>query len=117
MIGHLKTYQQDASQTKNENHISNYSDKDMALNKITSLDKLESSSRNKIEDTVIPQTKKRSNSSASLDDKITKEQQRKEIMIINNKLISENWSVSSMPAHGGSTTTILLDGDCIPRKN
>ena len=38
-------------------------------------------------------------------------------MIINNKLISDNRSVSSMSVHGGSTTTISPDGDCIPRKN
>ena len=39
VIGNLKTDQQETSQTKNENLISNDSDKDMALNKLTSLDK------------------------------------------------------------------------------
>ena len=38
-------------------------------------------------------------------------------MIRNNKLISDNRSVSSMSVHGGSTTTILPDGDLVSRKN
>ena len=38
VIGNLKTDQQEASQTKNEKPISNDSYKDMALNKLTSLD-------------------------------------------------------------------------------
>ena len=59
MIGHLKTNQQQASHTKNENPISNDSDKYMALNKLTSLDKSRSSSRTETEDTVIPETKTR----------------------------------------------------------
>ena len=78
----------------------------MALNKLTSLDKSMSYSRTETEDTVKPQNKTRSISSASLDDKYTKEQQPKELMIRNNKLISDNQSVSSMSVHGGSTTTI-----------
>ena len=45
VIGNLKTDQQEASQTKNENPISNDSDKDMKLNKLTSLDKSRSYSR------------------------------------------------------------------------
>ena len=49
----------------------------MALNKLTSLDKSRSSSRTETEDTVKPQNKTRSISSASLDDKDTKEQQQK----------------------------------------
>ena len=56
----------------------------MALNKLTSFDKSRSSSRTETEDTVKPQTKTRSISSASLYDKYTKEQQPKEIMIRNN---------------------------------
>ena len=106
MIGNLKTDQQQASQTENKNPISNDSDKDMVLKKLTSLDKSRSSSRTETEDTVKLQNKARSISSASLDDKYTKEQQPKELMIRNNKLISDNQSVSSMSVHGGSTTTI-----------
>ena len=85
MIGNLKIDQQEASQTENENPISNDSDKDMALKRLTLWDKSRSSSRTETEDTVKPQNKTRSISSASLDDKDTKEQQPKEIMIRNNK--------------------------------
>ena len=35
VIGHLKTNQQEGSQTENENPIINDSDKDMELNKLT----------------------------------------------------------------------------------
>ena len=59
VIGNLKTDQQEASKTKNEKPISNDSDKHMALNKLTSLDKSGSSSITETEDTVIPQTKTR----------------------------------------------------------
>ena len=38
-------------------------------------------------------------------------------MIKNNKLISDNQSVSIMYVHGGSTTTISPDGERIPNKN
>ena len=38
-------------------------------------------------------------------------------MIRNNKLISENQSVSSMYVHWGSKTNISPDGDRIPMKN
>ena len=38
-------------------------------------------------------------------------------MIINNKLTSDNISVSSMSIHVASTTNISPDGDRIPRKN
>ena len=83
MIGNLKTDQQKASHTEFENTISKDTEKYIALNKLTSLDKSRSSSRTETEDTVIPETKTRSISSASLDDKNTKEKQRKEIMIRN----------------------------------
>ena len=69
LIGNLKTDQQEASRTENENPISNDSEKYMALNKLTSLDKSMSSSRTETEDTVIPETKTGSISSSSLDDK------------------------------------------------
>ena len=51
----------------------------MALNKLTSLGKSRSSSRTETEYTVTPDTKKRSISSASIDDKNIKEQQPTEI--------------------------------------
>ena len=44
VIGTLKNDQQEASQTENEKPISNDSEKDKALNKLTSLDKSGSSS-------------------------------------------------------------------------
>ena len=69
VIGDFKNNQQEASQTENEKPISNDSDKDMALNKLTSLNKSRSSSRTEKEDTVTPETKSRSILSSSLDDK------------------------------------------------
>ena len=116
MIGNFKIYKQEASQTKNKSYIRNESYKDISLNKLSSLDKSKSYSIIETEDTVKPQNKKKSISSASLDYKYTKEQQPKEISIINYKLISYNRSVSSMSVHGASITTALLDIDCIPRK-
>ena len=74
VIGYLKTDKPQASQTKNEKSISNESNKGMALNKSSSLDKSRSSSKTETEDTVKPQNKTRSISSASLYDKDTKEQ-------------------------------------------
>ena len=50
------------------------------------------SSITEIEDTVKPKNKTRSITSASLDDKDTKQQQPKQITIRNNKLISDNRS-------------------------
>ena len=117
VIGNLKIDKQQASQSKNEKPIINESDKDMALNKLTSLYKSRSYSITETEDTVKPKNNTRSIPSASLDDKDTKEQQPRVIMIRNNKLISDNQSVLSMYVHGGSTTTISPDGDRIPRKN
>ena len=76
VIGNLKTDWQKASHTEFENPISKNTEKYMALNKLTSLDKSRSSSRTETEDTVTPDTKKRSISSASSDDKNIKEQQQ-----------------------------------------
>ena len=73
VIGNLKRYQQEASQTKNEKPIINESWKYIALNKLNLLDKSMSSSRTETEDTLKPQTKKISISSSSLDDKDTEE--------------------------------------------
>ena len=87
----------------------------MALNKLTSLDKSRSSSRTETEDTVTPDTKKISISSASSDDKNIKEQQPTEI-IFRKKLISDNQSVSSMSVHGAIITTVSPDGERIPRE-
>ena len=56
-------------------------------------------------------------SSASSDGKNIKEQQPTVITIKKNKLISYNWSLSSMSVHGGSVTTISPDRDSIYRKN
>ena len=72
MIGNLKPDQQKSSHTEFEKPISKDTEKDMALNKLTSLDRSRSSSRTETED-----TKTRSISSASLYDKNIKEQQPK----------------------------------------
>ena len=77
MIGNLKTDQQKASHTEFEKRTSKDIEKNMALIKLTSLDKSMSSSRTETEDTVTPDTKTRSISSTSLDDKNIKEQQPK----------------------------------------
>ena len=77
VIGNLKIDKQQASQSKNEKPIINESDKDMALDKSSPLDKSGSSSRTETEDTVKPLNKTRSISSASVDDKDTKKQQPK----------------------------------------
>ena len=69
LIVNFKTNQQEALHTRNEKPISNDPEKDTALNKLTSLDKSKSSSRTETEDTVIPETKTRSISLASSDDK------------------------------------------------
>ena len=87
----------------------------MALNKLTSLDKSGSSLKTETEDTVTPDTKKRSISSASSDDKNIKEKQPKEILF-RKKLIGDNQSVSSMSVYGAIITTVSPDGECIPRK-
>ena len=89
----------------------------MALDKLTSLDKSRSYSRTETEDTVTPDTKKRSISSASSDDKNIKEQQPTEIRFRKNKLISDNQSVSSMSIHGASITTVSPDRERTPRNN
>ena len=77
VISNFKKYKQEASQTKNENPISNEPDKDVALNQLTSLDKSRYSSRTETEDTVISQTKTRSISSVSLYDEIRKNKNQK----------------------------------------
>ena len=56
-------------------------------------------------------------SSASLYDKNIKEQQPKGNNYLKNKLISDNWIVSSVSVHGESTTTISPDGERFPRNN
>ena len=57
-IGNLKTDKQKASDSDFEKPISEDIEKDMDLNKLTSLDKSRSSSRNETEDTVTLDTKK-----------------------------------------------------------
>ena len=59
VIGSLKTDKQEASKTENKNLISNEPEKDMALNKLSSLDKSRSFSRTETEDTVKTQNKTR----------------------------------------------------------
>ena len=105
-----------ASQTKSKKSIINESNKGMAWNKSSSLDKSRCSSITETEDTVKPLDKRRSISSASLDDKQTKKQQPKEIKFRNDKLRSDNPSVSSMSVNEASITTVSPDKDSIPRK-
>ena len=69
MIGNLKTYEQKASDLDFEKPISEDKEKYLAPNKLTSLDKSKSSSRTEKEDTVTLDTRKRSISSTSSDDK------------------------------------------------
>ena len=57
-IGNLKTDKQKSSDSYFEKPISEDIEKDMALNKLTSLDKSRSSSRTETEDTVTLDTKK-----------------------------------------------------------
>ena len=85
------------------------------MNKLSSLDKSRSSSRTETEDTVKSQTKTRSISSASLYDKDTKEQEPKEIKFRNEKLRSDNPSVSIMYVHGSSIITVSPEKYRIPR--
>ena len=109
VIGDLKTDQQKASHIEFEMPISKDTEKYMALNKLTLLDKSRSSSGTETEYTVTPNTKKRWISSASSDDKNIKEQQSTEIRF-RKKIISYNQSVSIMSVHGGSKTTISPEG-------
>ena len=74
-IGNLKTDEQKTSDSEFEKPISEDIERDMALNKLTSLDKSRSSSETETKDMVKLDTKKRSISSASSDDKNIKEQQ------------------------------------------
>ena len=115
-VGNLKTDEQKASDSEFENPISEDTEKYMALNKLTSLDKSRSISRTETEDTVTLDIKKISISSASSDDKNIKEQQTT-VIRIRKKITSDNWSHSSMSVHGGSVTTISPDRDSIYRKN
>ena len=114
VISNMETEKPQASQTKNKKSMSNESNKGMELNKSSSLDKSRSSSRSETEDTLKPLNKTRSISSASLDDKDTKKQQPKEIKFRNDKLRSDNPSVSSMSVHGASITAVSPDKDRIP---
>ena len=86
----MKTEKQKVSDSDFEKPISDDIEKDVALNKLTSLDKSRSSSKTETEDTVTLDTKNISISSASSDDKNIKEQQPTEIRFIKNKLISDN---------------------------
>ena len=57
-VGHLKTDEEKASDSDFENPIRKGVERDMALNKLTSLDKSRSSSKTEIEETVTLDTKK-----------------------------------------------------------
>ena len=81
------------------------------------MDDSRSSTRTETEDTVKPINKSKSISSDSLSDKDTKKEQPKEIKFINEKLRSENQSVSSISVQGASITTVLPDKYCIPCKD
>ena len=111
----METYKPQAYQTKKDKSISNESNKVMALDKSSSLDKSRASQITETKYTVKP-LKKRYISSASLSDKSTKIQQPKEIKFRGNKFRSDTSSVSSMSIHGASITTLLSDKDRIPRK-
>ena len=80
----------------------------MALNKLTSLDKSRSSSRTETEDTVKPQNKKDQFYQPVQMIQIPKNNNQKK-KIGNDKLRSDNLSVSSMSVHGASITTVSPD--------
>ena len=115
-IDNLKTDKQKASYSYFEKPLSEDKEKDMDLNKLTSLDKSRSSYNTETEYTVKQYTKTRSMSSASSDDKNTKEQKSTVITIKTKKLTRDNQSLSSAYVLGASITTVSPDGDCIPRK-
>ena len=80
----------------------------MELNKVPSLDKSWSTSKTETEHTVKLDTKKRSLSLASADDKNMEEQEPIEMMIKIDKSARDDRSCSTM--------TVSLDRDTIPRK-
>ena len=82
----------------------------------SSLDKSGSSSRTETEDKVNLQNKTRLISSASLGNKDTKEQQPKEIIVRNEKLMSDNPIVSIVSVHRSSITTVFPEKNCISRE-
>ena len=57
-IGNFQTEKQKASESYSENPLSKYKEKEMALNKVPSLDKYGSSSKTETENTVKLDTKK-----------------------------------------------------------
>ena len=113
----METDKPQESQTKKDKSISNESDKGTALNKSSSLDNSRPSERTETEDTVKTLNKTRSISSASLSDKNNKKQQPKEIKFRNDNLRSDTPSVSSIPVHGESITTVSPDKERIPFKD
>ena len=75
--GNLQTEKQKASGSQSEKPLSKDKEKDMARNKLPSLDKSRSSSKTETENTLKLDTKKRSLSLASSDDKIWKNKNQK----------------------------------------
>ena len=76
-IGNFQTEKEKASDSYSEKPLSKDKEKDMALNKLPLLDKSNSSSKNETENTLKLDTKKRSLSLTSLDDKIWKNKNQK----------------------------------------
>ena len=84
-IGNLQTEKQKASQSYSENPLSKDKDKDTEQNKVPSLDKSGPALKTETKHTVNLDTKKRSLTLASSDDKNTEEQEPTKMTIKTNK--------------------------------
>ena len=83
--GNLQTEKQKASGSQSEKPLSKDKEKDMAMNKLPSLDKSRSSSKTETEHSLKLDTKKRSLPLASSGDKNTEKQESQVITIKTNK--------------------------------
>ena len=107
-IGNLQTEKQKSSESYSEQPLSKDKEKEMAHNKVPSLDKSGSASKTETEHTVKLDTKKGSLPLASSDDKNMEEQEPTKMTIKTNK--------SSHDYQSCSTITVSLDGDRIPSR-
>ena len=107
-IGNFQTEKQKASGSYSEKNLSKDIEKDMAMNKLPSLDKSRSSSKTETKNSLNLNTKKRSLPLASSDDKNMEKQEPQVITTNTNKLALDDRSYSIM--------SVSIDGDRIPRK-
>ena len=97
-IGNFQTEKQKASESYSKKPLSKDKDKDMAQNKVPSLDKYGSASKNETEHTVELDTKKRSLPLASSDDKNMEEQEPTSMTIKTDKSAHDDRSCSTITA-------------------